>query len=224
MTPRELFDIAHNLSSKYEAAQLVEEIVKNNSPKLLSVFLQELEELRMSEYSDKLWDGVFVKERESFNENWRIIYDEYGLDMGTYEEPTLDNYRPFIHYDFFVNQLTEALEAATPTTSGQPEQASDPLNLPPEMDTPDARKYLGECGRLGWIKPTGNGAISNIPQIRLAYICSKIYNNPRPIKALEEYFGVHNLAASITQAEVPSKRADVIRWRNEIDNLIFNKT
>lgn len=216
MTPRELFDIALNLSSKYEAARLVEEIVKNNSPKLLSVFLQELEELRMSEYYDKLWDGVFVKERKSFNENWRIIYDEYGLDMGTYKEPTHENYRPFIHYDFFVNQLTEALEAATPTTS-------DPLNLPPEMDTPDARKYLGECRRLGWIKPTGNGAISNIPKIRLAYICSKIYPNPRPKTALETYFGVKNLAASMTQAEAEAVRADAKLWREEIDKRIFNQ-
>ena len=59
-------------------------------------------------------------------------------------------------------------------------------------------------------------------QARLGYFCNKIYSSPRPINKLEEFFGVKKLSASITNADNEAKRADVKKWRNEMNNNIFN--
>ena len=61
----------------------------------------------------------------------------------------------------------------------------------------------------------------NEKQVQLGYFCFKVFSNPRPITALEEFFGVKNLAASITQAGYAPKRDDVKRWRDAMDKAIF---
>lgn len=89
--------------------------------------------------------------------------------------------------------------------------------LPAELNTERAKKYFPRAIAAGymdngkWIKS----------QVRLAYFCSRVYSNPRPINALEDYFGFKKLSASITQAEIAPKRSDVIRWRKEMDDSIF---
>ena len=61
----------------------------------------------------------------------------------------------------------------------------------------------------------------NGKQVQLGYFCFKVFSNPRPITALEEFFGVKNLAASITQAGYAPKRDDVKKWRDAMDKAIF---
>ena len=39
----------------------------------------------------------------------------------------------------------------------------------------------------------------------------------------EEFFGVKKLSASITNADNEAKRADVKKWRNEMNNNILNE-
>jgi hypothetical protein len=59
--------------------------------------------------------------------------------------------------------------------------------------------------------------------VQLGYICYKIFDTPRPIAALENYFNVGRLSSEITTAGYEVKRADVIKWRTEIDKKIFEE-
>lgn len=94
------------------------------------------------------------------------------------------------------------------------------FELPKELDTPAARKYFGRAYEGGMIDPAAKKRCL-IASVRLGYICSKVYSSPRPISALEKYFGISKLSASISQAEYEAKRADVIKWRKDIDVKIF---
>lgn len=99
--------------------------------------------------------------------------------------------------------------------------------LPIELDTPEARKYITQAIERGFIKPTSTGlrwqAIRGIGgNSQLGYFLNKVYQQPRPITALETYFGVKKLSSYICNADYEVKRADVIRWRTEIDKL-FNE-
>lgn len=97
----------------------------------------------------------------------------------------------------------------------------DGIKLPDELNTPEANKYFARAVEVGYIKKTATGYKWDRALARLGYFCCKVYTQPRPVTALENYFGVKNLAASITQASFECKRADVMRWRSEIDTTIF---
>lgn len=103
------------------------------------------------------------------------------------------------------------------------QRVDDSLNLPPELNTERARKYFQRAIEAGFMAKT-NSAYKwlfggNKGQARLAYFCGKVYSNPYPISQLEVIFNVKNLSASITQSTYEAKRADVIRWRAEIDRI-----
>lgn len=106
---------------------------------------------------------------------------------------------------------TATQEAATAPTHG----------LPSELDTPEANKYFARAVAVGMMERTDSGGKWKLPQARLGYFCNKIFPQPRPIAALEKYFGVKKLSASITAASLKPTRADVIKWRAEIDTKIF---
>lgn len=96
------------------------------------------------------------------------------------------------------------------------------LRLPDELNTDRARKYFARAVEAKFMKLTRTGAKWLKPLARLGYLCLKIYPQPRPITALEKYFGITNdLSAAITQASYEAKRGDVIKWRAEIDKNIF---
>lgn len=105
-----------------------------------------------------------------------------------------------------------------PTESAlQPPQTG----LPSELDTPEANKYFARAVAVGMMERTDTGGKWKTAVARLGYVCSKIFPQPRPIAALERYFGVTKLSAAITQADIEPKRADVKKWRAEIDSKIF---
>ncbi len=87
------------------------------------------------------------------------------------------------------------------------------------------KKYFERALECGWIEVSGKGCTwlygGRRGQVRLGYFCSKVYDMPRPINTLEEVFNVKKLSSSITNAEVGSKRADVVRWKKEMDDRIF---
>ena len=99
--------------------------------------------------------------------------------------------------------------------------------LPKELDTDKARKYFAKAVEAGYVEKTANGYKwlygNNKGQVRLGYFCAKVYDSPRPINKLEEIFNVKKLSASITNAEYDVKRADVIKWREEMDKTLFEK-
>lgn len=103
-------------------------------------------------------------------------------------------------------------------------------NLPPELDTEAARKYFPRAIQADFMEAAGDGCKwkfgGNRGQARLGYFLSKVYEQPRPLSAIETYFAVKDISASISAAENAYKdkpmRADVKRWRDEIDKAVFN--
>lgn len=106
----------------------------------------------------------------------------------------------------------------------------DGLYLPSELDTERARKYFLKAleakyivradTRYKWLYGGDKG------QIRLGYFCSKVFprtnDEQRPIKKLEELFGVDKLSSSISTAEtMEPKRQGVKEWMQEIDRVLF---
>jgi len=98
---------------------------------------------------------------------------------------------------------------------------NDTLYLPSELDTDRARVYFTRAVEVGYMINNGTTAKWLTAVARLGYLCNKIYPQPRPIASLEKYFGVTKLSAAITQASYEAKRADVKKWRAEIDSKIF---
>lgn len=92
------------------------------------------------------------------------------------------------------------------------------LELPSEIDTEQARKYFARAVETGLMSEQ---YLWRSTQAQLGYFCSKVFEQPRPITILEGFFNVKNLAASITQASYEHKRADVKKWRAELDSTIF---
>ena len=125
-------------------------------------------------------------------------------------------------------------DAGTPTSSDAASSVEDAasseimfVRSPYGLDIDEARKYFSRAIEKGFIEKTDNGFKwlygGNRGQIRLGYFCSKVYNIPRPINALEEAFGVKKLSSSISIATECQavRRADVSKWRDHIDSEIF---
>lgn len=106
------------------------------------------------------------------------------------------------------------------------ETAENEITLPSELDTEKARKCFAKAIKAGYMRKNDNGYKwlfgGNKGQARLGYFCNKVFVQPRPINKLESLFSVQKLSASITSADYEAKRADVKKWRNEINNNIFN--
>ena len=89
--------------------------------------------------------------------------------------------------------------------------------LPFELNTEEVKKYFPRAEKAGYM----DGHNWKKSQAQLGYFCSKVFSSPRPITALEGFFGEKNLAASITQAGYAPKRNDVKKWRDAMDKAIF---
>lgn len=94
-----------------------------------------------------------------------------------------------------------------------------------ELDTPVADKYFNRALECGYMKQSISGYKwlfgGNKGQARLGYFCYRVFDTPRPINELEKLFEVSKLSASITNAGFEPKRADVKKWRKEMDDKIF---
>ncbi len=115
---------------------------------------------------------------------------------------------------YYINSIKpdEQPKQNTPLTAQQ---------LPDGLNTDKAKKYFERAynnGFWGWV---GNNAKWKEKQAKLGYFCLNAFDRPRPITQIELFFGVKNLAASITQAEYEAKRADVKIWRDEMNGIIF---
>ena len=145
----------------------------------------------------------------------------------------LNQYYPFQDDGSTDQQRLEKVEIVEHDESDEPSSSADTpdlneqsgsvegLALPEELATPEAIKYLARAEELGMMERTDTGGKWKLKQVCLGYICSKVFQQPRPISALEKYFGVTKLSASITQASIEPTRADVKKWRADIDKTIF---
>lgn len=133
-------------------------------------------------------------------------------------------YEDKVRYDKMVEDKRELWDRIK-TVFEHREQKQQSVQLPPELDTEEARKYFAKAINIGYMKKEGNGYRwlfgGNKGQVRLGYFCNKVYTSPRPINKLEQIFGVKKLSASITNADIEATRADVKKWRDEIDSNIF---
>lgn len=123
---------------------------------------------------------------------------------------------------------TSSVESTgTPAVEGDASSETMFARSPYGLDIDEARKYFSRAIEKGFMEKTDNGFKwlygGNRGQIRLGYFCSKVYNIPRPINALEEAFRVRKLSSSISIATECQavRRADVSKWRDHIDSEIF---
>ena len=102
---------------------------------------------------------------------------------------------------------------------------SENVVLPNELNSDRATMYFDRAIQAGYMIKKENsfqwiwGGCKG--QARLGYFCHKVFQQPRPINQLEKLFGVSKLSSSITNAGFEPKRADVKKWRNEMDAKIF---
>ena len=123
-------------------------------------------------------------------------------------------------YKFEHNFECWGLES-NPQENNSDNPKSNNFDLPKELDTKEARIYFARAIKKGYMEKTDTGYKWLMSQVQLGYFCSKVFNEPRPINAIEKLFDLKKVSASITQAETPAKRADVKKWRAEIDKKIF---
>ena len=111
------------------------------------------------------------------------------------------------------------IESANIPEPGKPEGIKSMTHtLPAELDNERTRRYFSRAVEAGLMSEQYKWLASHA---KLGYFCCKSFEQPRPITALEQFFGLKNLAASITQASYEPKRGDVKKWRAELDRKIF---
>lgn len=155
---------------------------------------------------------------------WRKLVKEISVKEQKKAGDCLPLYEEEVRFDKMVEEKQELWDRIkTVFEHREPKQQS--VQLPPELDTEEARKYFAKAINIGYMKKEGNGYRwlfgGNKGQVRLGYFCNKVYTRPRPINKLEQIFGVKKLSASITNADIEATRADVKKWRDEIDSNIF---
>jgi len=134
--------------------------------------------------------------------------------------PTLEQRRLF-------DALQWLDEAIIQPTQPQPrEEQGEPL-LPTEIRTDSVKTYFQRAINKGYMERRGNGYKWLKSNVRLGYLCYKVFQSPRPINILEHLFAVNKLSASISQAENHSKnsspRADVKKWLDEMNSDLFTE-
>lgn len=104
---------------------------------------------------------------------------------------------------------------------GKPQQEVEGFSLPKPLDVGNAKKYIERAIEKGYMEQNGNGCKWLGSKAQLGYFCSRAYVQPRPLNAIEDFFGVKKISSSITQADYKAKRIDVKAWRKEIDDTLF---
>lgn len=195
-------------------------------------------------------DGVisFLDVEQSNVEEWieRLvnaypIYKEYHqvcenggvLKAYSFEVPIIDGKisltEAHIIPEFFIERKSELLSlfAEYGITLSESEKKVEGLKLPSVLDTDRARKYFARAIERGFIKPTSTGfewipITGRAGNAQLGYFLSKVYPPHRPIDTLERLFDVKKLSTYLGNAEYKPKRADVKRYRAEIDKIFID--
>lgn len=96
------------------------------------------------------------------------------------------------------------------------------ISLPPEIDTPEARKAFGKALKAGYLEKTSTGyKWQGLPKAAAAYLCEKIYctslqDPPPEWTILGKFLGLVRLAQTAYQ----NKGTKGVRpWKQAIDNL-----
>ncbi|MDE7465288.1 MAG: hypothetical protein K2M59_02510 [Muribaculaceae bacterium] len=246
MTPKEFFDRANCEDSKYILAKMIKEVKEECRGDLLQYFIEDLKRI-----ADRWRECERVKKYEEENErywcevnNLNCYFEAYGIPQEAYEEMLneiheplpLEFYLPVPLPDSFQWTLGKLEEVVI--TDSVIDTSANELNTStglspewwekyPELDTTEARLYVGRAIERGFIKPTSTGfewiqIMRRGGKAQLGYFLSKVYPQPRPITTLEKLFDVKKLSTYLGNADEKAKRADVIRWRTEIDKIFID--
>lgn len=146
------------------------------------------------------------------------------FEMGLVSAEVAEHIKPFTDYLY----STEIGKLANDTTLeclyGGDDSASESqcsIIFPTENAASNICTYYERAIKTGRMEQIENRVKWLGSAAQLGYFCFKAYSTPRPISALEKYFGVPKLSASITQASYVAKRADVKKWRTTMDEEIF---
>lgn len=177
---------------------------------LLKRFCRDIEQRYTPLYDEE----IFSDENK---ELYSLLTDTHGKGTAVM---MMDKLKEIAHLNnIIVGDVCSIIDELQPKRQAAREQSMR-RELPSELDTEQARKYFPRAvaaGLLGEQYEWQTGGNQN----QLGYFCGKVYENPRPITALECFFEVKNLAASITQASYEARRADVKKWRAKQDKEIF---
>lgn len=179
--------------------------------------MEQAEEGTVEHYCSK-----WVDMAKEFADRLDALLLTYGVDLLQLQEVSgiyLKDKRSVGDIDYYMGSRKLAQHYIDALPQQQRENVQGGREIPRELATEQARKYFARAVDAGlmsidykWI-----GQLA-----RLGYFCSKVYKQPRPINALEQFFNVKRLAAAITQAETAEvKRSDVKQWRAEIDEAVF---
>lgn len=149
----------------------------------------------------------------------KLLYETANSNFDSCVKPS--EKEEVLQNDWLKNEKTEEISIAT-----NAETAENEITLPSELDTEKARKCFAKAIKAGYMRKNDNGYKwlfgGNKGQARLGYFCNRVFVQPRPINKLESLFSVQKLSASITTAGYEATRADVKKWRDEMNNNIFN--
>ncbi len=221
---QDLINLYHNIGKWLTDALIGDEPAKEvveNRIKIIGIKLEFLEDSKLFEEWDENNNRVSIIDTN-------ILMKYYNQDDLSTIKTSLENIDACIRLaNIFIKQSIEQVARDYLSIDTEPEDSTEGLRLPVELDTTEARKYFKRAMERGYINTTSTGlewvAIGGRGgKAQLGYFLSKIYPHPRPINALEKFFDVKKLSADLTNAELDYKRADVVRWRTDIYNLFLD--
>ena len=187
----------------------------------------------------QMWESAVIH----YSNRLDAILLQEGEDLSSIQEITgirLIEYRDLSALEFYIGSYRLAKkyiadlnpDTSTPVITEMVIDTSTGLTPDwwekyPELDTPEARLYVSRAIERGLIQQTSTG-FEWIPimgrggKAQLGYFLSKVYPQPRPIATLEKLFDVKKLSTYLGNADYEAKRADVKRWRTEIDKIFID--
>ena len=97
------------------------------------------------------------------------------------------------------------------------------ISLPPEIDTPKARKAFEKAIKAGYLGKTSTGnyqwkVSKTLPKAAAAYLCKQIYDKPK-WRLLGQFLNLSRLSQTAYQNEWTTKYKKKRPWKSKIDAL-----
>lgn len=190
------------------------DIIKKHAESWLQSIEQETDTPTPNQYAD----FVLAKARDQFEPMTREQWGDDGyIDYEVYYRNAADEFSEKMSaIEEWAKMKREQPAAA------QPDEPTQTFVLPPELDTPEARKYFERAIEKGYIESSPNGLKWTKTKAQLAYFCEKVFcpkpTDSFPETALNALFNVKRLLSSKT-ALYDAKKEPV--WKNVIQSDIF---
>ena len=154
------------------------------------------------EYYCRVWVSAALQ----FANRLDALLLTYGIDLLQLQEKSgiyLKSYREITDVEYYIGSYKLAMQyinALKPRHIEASTSSDTTPTLPGELE--GARVFFERAVNNGYMEMTATGGKWLNKQAVLGYFCLKAFEQPRPITALEGFFSVRNLAASITQVDI----------------------